>query len=338
MLNFFSRIGLLAMILVFGASLSLSAPTGAAAQQVLKISHSWVKGDIRDNWARNFADLVKQKTNGEISLEIHPGGVLFKPKAQFDAIRKGALDMSIYPLGWTSGKYPRLALFELPGLVESPAKGKRLANSPVGERIAEIAEKAGMKIVGWGWMPCSIGSEEKQVVVPEDIQGLKVRGAVKPVEMTFRQAGAAVTKMPSSEVYMALQTGTLDGLLTTNSSFYSFRLYDLIEYLTLGTDYSLIQGLFTMVINPSVFDKLSEAHQRAVLEASEEAQKTFQGEVVEVTDKCIQAFKDAGASVVEMSREDYELWVAEAKQSAWTWYREKVRNGAELLEMALKVE
>ena len=153
MLNRFSRIGFVAVILVFGAGLLLSAPSFAAAQQVLKISHSWVKGDIRDNWVRNFAELVKQKTNGEISLEIHPGGVLFKPKAQFDAIRKGALDMSIYPLGWTSGKYPRLALFELPGLVESPAKGKRLVKAPIGVRIAEIAEEAGMKIIGWGWMP-----------------------------------------------------------------------------------------------------------------------------------------------------------------------------------------
>ena len=333
-----SRIGFLTALTVIGICLLLSTAPGATAQQVMKISHGWVKADIRDTWARNFADLVEQKTNGEIVFEIHPGGVLFKPKAQFDAIRKGALDIAIYPLGWTSGKFPRLAIFELPGLVENPEKGQRLVNSQVGKRIAEIAENAGMKILGWGWMPCSIGTKDKQVVVPEDIKGLKVRGAVKPVEMTFQSAGAAVTKMPSSEVYMALQTGTLDGLLTTNASFYSFRLYDLVKYLTLGKNYSLINGLFTMVINPSIFNKLSPAHQKAVIEAAEESQRVFQSEVDGMTAKCIKAFEDAGASIVDMSKEDYRLWIEESKKSAWTWYREKVKGGAELLDMAEKIE
>lgn len=324
-----------------GLLLSLAVvlcPEGAVAQaKTLKLSHSWVKGDIRDNWANAFAAAVEKKTGGALKFEMHPGGVLFKPKAQFDAIRKGALDVSIYPLGWTSGKFPQLALPELPGLIESPEKGARFAHSEVGRKVAGIAEKAGMKILGWGWIPCSIGAKKKQVVRPADIKGMKMRGAVKPVNMTFQSAGAAITKMPSSEVYMALQTGTLDGLFTTNSSFLSFRLYDLVKYLTMGKTYSLINGLFVMVVSPKTFAKLSPEQQKALVEAGKETETAFAKEVEGITAKTEKAFKDAGATVVDMSKADYEAWIMESKKSAWKWYREKVKGGAELLEMAEKV-
>lgn len=333
-----TRIGKPLTMLVFTVALGLCLGTGSAGAKVLKLSHSWVKGDIRDNWANNFAALVEKRTGGAITFEMHPGGVLYKPKAQFDAIRKGALDLSIYPLGWTAGKFPQLALPELPGLIENPEKGARLARSEVGKRLTAIAENAGMRILAWGWIPTSIGAKEKQVIRPADIKGLKVRGAVKPVEMTFRSAGAAVTKMPSSEVYMALQTGTLDGLFTTNSSFLSFRLYDLVKYLTMGKKYSLINGLFVLVANPAMFNGLTPEQQKIMIQAGIESEAVFEKEVAGITDKCEEAFRQAGAEVVDMSEQDYNLWITEAKKSAWVWYRTKVKGGAELLKLAEKVK
>lgn len=336
-INVLSRlVGVFVLLLAFA---SVLCPGQTLAEvKTLKLSHAWVKGDLRDNWANAFAAAVEKKTGGSLQFEMHPGGVLYKPKAQFDAIRKGALDMSIYPLGYTSGKFPRLALPELPGLIESPEKGARFARSAVGKKLADIAEKAGMKILAWGWIACSIGAKERQVVRPEDIKGMKMRGAVKPINMTFQSAGAAITKMPSSEVYMALQTGTLDGLFTTNSSFLSFRLYDLVNHLTMGKRYSLINGLFVIVISPKIFAKLTPEQQRALVEGGKESETAFAKGVETITAKTEKTFKDAGATVVDMSKEDYDAWIEESKKSAWKWYREKVEGGAELLEMAEKVK
>lgn len=317
----------------------IQCPIGAMAEvKTLKLSHSWVKGDIRDNWANAFAGAVEKKTGGTVKFEMHPGGVLYKPKAQFGAIKAGALDMSIYPLGWTSGKIPQLALPELPGLIESPEKGARFAGSAVGKKLGEIAEKGGMKILGWGWLPVSIGCREKQLIRPADLTGLKMRGAVMPINMTFQSVGAAITKMPSSEVYMALQNGTLDGVCTTNSSFLSFKLHDHIKYLTMGKTYSLINGLFVMVISPKSFAKLTPEEQKALEEAALESTISFSKEVAGITDKMEKVFKDAGANVVDMSKADYEAWIMESKKSAWKWYREEIKGGAELLEMAEAVQ
>ncbi|MHB8763480.1 MAG: TRAP transporter substrate-binding protein DctP [Deferrisomatales bacterium] len=303
---------------------------------VFKLSHSWVQGDLRDNWARDFASRVETRTNGAVKFEIHPGAVLYKAPAQFDAIRQGALDVCIWPLGWSAGKYPQLSLPELPGLIDNPEEGAKFAASEAGRRMEKVAEDAGIKVLAWGWMPTSIGAKAKSVLVPADAKGLKLRGAVKPVEMMLQHAGAAITQMPSTEVYMALQTGTLDGLVTTNGSFLSFRLQELAKHLTLGKKYALMNGVFCIVIGPKSLAKLSPEHQEIVLKAAQESAVPFQEAVTAETDRTASAFKEAGATVVEMNKEQYDQWIAVAKASSWKWFEESVPGGAELLGLAVK--
>jgi TRAP-type C4-dicarboxylate transport system substrate-binding protein len=185
-------------------------------------------------------------------------------------------------------------------------------------------------------MPTSIGAKAKPVLVPADAKGLKMRGAVKPVEMMLQYAGAAITQMPSTEVYMALQTGTLDGLVTTNGSFLSFRLQEVVKHLTLGKKYALMNGLFCIVIGPKSLAKLSPENQKIVLEAAKESAKPFQEEVAAETDRTAKAFREGGATVVEMNREQYDQWIAAAKESSWKWYEKNVPGGAELLDLAVK--
>jgi TRAP-type C4-dicarboxylate transport system substrate-binding protein len=320
------------------AAFCLAAGPAWSETRILKFSHSWVKGDIRDTWANNFASLVEKRTGGAIKLELHPGAVLFKPKAQADAMRNGALDMCIWPLGWSAGKYPQLSLAELPGLIRNPREGSKFARSQAGQRLAEIAEEAGTKILAWGWLPVSIGAKDKQILVPADVKGLKMRGAVKPVEMTLQAAGAAITQMASDEVYMALQTGTLDALVTTTASFSSFRLQDVLNFLTIGKENSLILGLFTMVIRPETFQKLTPEQQKIFMESAMETEKTFQAEVDDITAKCEKTFLDAGRKVSDMTDDEYKQWINVADSSSWKWYREKVSGGSELLDQALKIQ
>ena len=78
--------------------------TGTAhAATTLKISHQFPggtidKGDFRDRLCRTFAAEVAKRSGGEISAEIYPNSSLIKTNAQFSAMRKGALDISLYPM------------------------------------------------------------------------------------------------------------------------------------------------------------------------------------------------------------------------------------------------
>lgn len=328
---------LLVGILVVAVCLLVMPKHAFSAETVLKLAHRWVQGDIRDNWAREFVSRVENRTKG-IKFEVHSGGVLFKPQTEYDALRRGSIDLNIMALGYMSGTYPLLTITDLPGIVSNPEKGMRFAKAAVGRKIEEIAEGAGMKIVSWGWLPTSIGSKDKPIRLPADVKGMKMRAAVKPVEMTFQVAGAAITSMPPGEVYMALQTGVLDAFFTTDSSFMSFRIYDVIKHLTIGRNNGLINGSFCIVMRPASFQKLTPEQQKVFMEVGEETSREFIKEAMRISNDLEKTFKEKGVNVIEMSDSDYAAWIELAKKTAWKWFREQVKGGNEMLDLAIQVK
>ena len=95
--------------------------TGTAhAATTLKISHQFPggtidKGDFRDRLCRTFAAEVAKRSGGEIAAEIYPNSSLIKTNAQFSAMRKGALDISLYPMPYAGGELPETNIGLMPG-------------------------------------------------------------------------------------------------------------------------------------------------------------------------------------------------------------------------------
>ena len=103
-------------------------PRSALAAKNLKISHQFpggtlTEGDFRDRLCRKFADELSKRTNGELGGEVYPNASLVKTNAQFSAVRKGALDMSLYPLAYAGGEVPETNIGLMPCLVSSYAQG-----------------------------------------------------------------------------------------------------------------------------------------------------------------------------------------------------------------------
>src|SRR4051812_15446456 len=113
-------------------SLALGAtalhPLAQAAGTVLKISHQFpggtlTEGDFRDRMCRRFAADIEKKTNGALTAQVYPNSSLMKTNAQFSAIRKGALDLSLVPLSYGGGEVPEVNIGLMPGLVTSYEQG-----------------------------------------------------------------------------------------------------------------------------------------------------------------------------------------------------------------------
>ena len=98
---------------------------GSAAPAVtLKISHQFPggtidEGDFRDRLCRRFGAELEKRTGGEIAVQVYPNSSLMKVVAQFSAVRKGALDMSLYPISYAGGELPETNIGLMPGLVSS---------------------------------------------------------------------------------------------------------------------------------------------------------------------------------------------------------------------------
>src|ERR1700761_41267 len=96
----------------------------AQAATTLKISHQFPggsidSGDFRDRLCRMFAAELAKRTGGEITADVYPNSSLVKTNAQFSAMRKGALDISLYPLPYAGGELPETNIGLMPGLVST---------------------------------------------------------------------------------------------------------------------------------------------------------------------------------------------------------------------------
>jgi TRAP-type C4-dicarboxylate transport system substrate-binding protein len=218
----FTRRHVLASALAAPAILRFGTGTAQAAT-TLKISHQFPggtidKGDFRDRLCRTFAAEVAKRSGGEIAAEIYPNSSLIKTNAQFSAMRKGALDISLYPLPYAGGELPETNIGLMPGLVSTYDQGLRWKNLPVGKALTDFLADKGIVILTWVWQAGGVASRSKPIVAPEDCKGLKVRGGSREMDMVLQTAGAAVLSVPSNELYAAMQTGACDAGITSSTS------------------------------------------------------------------------------------------------------------------------
>ncbi len=322
--------------LALAVGLALAAGPAHARSMTLKVSHQFAAGDVRDQMARVFGEKVTEKTNGEIKFRYYPASSLYKAKEQWDALRKGALDLSVFPLDYASGKVPQLSITLMPCSVSSIPQGLTWRNKPIGKKIDGLLEENGVKNLIWAWFDGGIGSKIRQIKVPADVEGTKMRAAGKKFEYMMKEAGASITSMPSSETYHALSTGVLNTMMTSSASFVSYRLYEVLDYINAPRDYSIWYMAENLIMGKKTWDRLSPEQQKAFEEVAEWMHENWvYPNFKTLVDKLIASYTEAGVAIHYMTKEEFNQWLEFAKKTAWKEYADTVEGGQELLDLAL---
>lgn len=335
----FSRKTLFYALAIAGAVFTGSAQ----AETVIKISHQFPaaideSGDFRDRLARKFAAEVEKRTKGELKFQIFPSGSLVKTTAQFSALRKGTLDMSVLPLAYGGGEVPEVNLTLMPAMITSYEQAYRWKNAPIGKELERILDTKGIKIITWVWQAGGFASASKPVVTPEDAKGLKIRGGDRTMELVLKEAGASVVSLPSSELYTAMSSGVLDATMTSSTSLISFRLYELSKSVTSARDRTIWFMFEPLLISKDTWNKLTPAQQKIFTEVGASLEK-FAIDAAKADDqRMAEVYAKAGVKVVDMNEATFNRWREIAKKSSYKDFAEKAPNGQALLDMALAVK
>jgi TRAP-type C4-dicarboxylate transport system substrate-binding protein len=314
----------------------------AHAATTLKISHQFPggtidKGDFRDRLCRKFAEEIAKRSGGELVGEVYPGSSLIKTNAQFSAMRKGALDLSLYPMPYAGGELPETNIGLMPGLVSTYDQGLAWKDKPVGKALTDFLADKGIVLVTWVWQAGGVASRTKALVAPDDAKGLKVRGGSREMDMVLQQAGAAVLSVPSNEIYAAMQTGACDAGITSSTSLISFRLEEVAKHLTSGVDASYWFMFEPLMMSKAIFDKLPKNHQDIILSVGAELE-AFGKEGAQADDIEVgKVYEKAGAKVAKLDKATVDKWAAIARDTAWKDYAGKTANCANLLKLASDV-
>jgi len=310
---------------------------GYASATELRLSHQWSTSDVRHKVAQMVADEVAA-ANVDLSIRIFPSNSLFKAKEQYQPLSRGQLDMSVYPLSYAGGQHPEYNLTLMPGLVKNHDHATRLNESPFMQALEDIMAKDDVRVVVHGYLAGGFAGKDRCITTPDDVKGLQTRAAGKSFEEMLAAAGASIASMASSEVYSALQSGVLNAVNTSSSSFVSFRLYEQTKCYTPAGDVALWFMYQPLLMNKTTYGNLNDAQRAALDAAAAKAQAFYLDEAKKEDAAATEVFKNAGVEIRNMTSDDFARWRELAKGSAYKNFIDTVQNGQELLDKALAVE
>ncbi len=217
-----------------------------------------------------FAELVKEKTGGSLTVTNYHGGVLGNQPDAIEQVRIGALEVGNFNLGPMGTTVPVTNVVSLPFIFKNLKQMHRVLDGTPGEAIkAGMAEKGLVALAWYDSGARSFYNSKKPIMKPSDVAGMKIR--VMNNELFTGMVGALGgdgSPMAFSEVYQALKTGVVDGAENNWPSFESTGHFEVAGY------YSLSQHLMIpecVCISKTAWDTLSDAEKKAVTEAAVES-------------------------------------------------------------------
>ena len=255
------------------SALGLSLLTfGASAQAVERLR---VAGNhpVEDAVSRSmvvFKDLVEERSNGEIKVDLFPAMQLGGATENVDQVRSGTLFATLISSAYLTRLVPEYEALSLPFLFDSRAQAFDMVEGKVGQQLSDKMAKQGFEVLSYGEIGFRhVTNNLRPIEKAEDFQGMRIRLQPNEVHLqTFRALGANPVSMDVSELYSALQQGVMDAQENPYSTIDSRRFNEVQKHLS---DTSHFYDLLVVMANKRRFERLSPEHQEIVQTAMQEA-------------------------------------------------------------------
>ncbi|MGH6922526.1 MAG: TRAP transporter substrate-binding protein [Propylenella sp.] len=308
--------------LVFG----LAGP--AVAQVVAKVgaaygdeNHPQIKMLLR------WAQLVKERTDGEVDIQIFPGGQLGGEVEMAEGLRLGSLQGALVAIDALSGWVPQGGVFSMPFIFRDDDHALAVYNGSVADQIAAYYPAQGFDLLGF-WLAGKRNPMGKiQIETPDDVAGKTLRVVQSPLHIdVWKAVGANPTPIPFPEVPNAVQSGTIDFFDGVGSTYFNSKFY---EFAPFYSDLGHIYAIMTLVVGDSWWQGLTTGQQGAI-------QSSFR-ELAPVNHHLITyenvagADKAAAAGATVTIVRDKAPWQA-AMKPVWDKWADETTDGRKLIE------
>jgi tripartite ATP-independent transporter DctP family solute receptor len=315
---------LLAFVLLFSWS------AGAAAAAIdLKLGHAINEKDVFHEAALKFEELVEEQTKGEVTVTIYPNAKLGDERNLLESLKMGTVDMGIITGGPVINFLPSFGVLDLPFLFSTPEHAYKVLDGPIGQGFFEEMEKLGWKGLAYGERGFrNLTNSKKPVVMPEDVNGLKIRVMQNPIYIdAFTALGANAVPMAWTEALTALQQGTIDGQENPLNVIAAYNIDESNKYLSI-TRHAYAPNIILMSMK--TWNKLSADQQKIVQDAARAAALHNREIDNKMEAQWLQELKNKGMEVVD--NPDLSLF-REAVKSVYEKY--EPQYGKELIQSIL---
>ena len=329
-----------------GAAIVLAVPTmlagmvDAAAERVtIRYAHCCPADHTYGVYAHQFAERVKENSNGEIVVQVLDGGVMGTEQAIAQKVQLGTIQMGGITSNNVAQLAPSLNVLVLPYLNSGPedltGEGGLLRAGPFRDELDRRvqAESGSLRIIG-GFNNAfrSMFAKDQCIDSIDDLQDLKIRAPKNPVMTAMWESwGVSTYPIAWGETFGAIATGVVDAFDSPTDVILNMGFHEHIKYITEAT---YLPQAAVVIINSDFMNSLSEEDQRILAKSAEETDISHAEYVAENSARVRKALTEQhGVTFCELS--DPEVW-SEKARGAWPELYDLVGGGKAWVDMTLR--
>ncbi|SPZ16821.1 C4-dicarboxylate binding protein, periplasmic protein [Pseudomonas luteola] len=265
-----------------------------------KIAFVQAKNHPHGLGAQKFADLVKEKSDGKMKVMVFASGTLGGDTQVISSLQGGTVDMTLVTPGLLTGIEKGFGLYGMPFLFQNSKEVDAVLDGPVGKKLLDSLPPHGLIGLGyWDHGFRHVSNSKRPITKLEDLQGLKIRVQQIPTAIgTFQTLGANPVPMSFTELYTAMETGTVDGQENPLAAVETSKFYEVQKYESLtGHFYDPLVAIFSK----KTWDKLNDSERKIVRDSATEAQAYERKVSREMDITARKALADAGMQINELA-------------------------------------
>lgn len=303
------RLGLVAAV----AGLTLSAGAAAAADFTFRFAHILKTDTPAHRAAERMAELVAERSNGRIEINIHPAGELGTDTEIIEQIQFNSVQIGFPPTAVLGQFEPRMQLLDLPFIFPTPEDAYTVLDGEIGQELLASLEDKGFKgLVYWESGFKQMTSNKRPILELADLGGMAVRTMDSPLLVQqYRTWGANPLPISFAETYTALQQGVADAQENPLVSIYQMRFFEVQDHLTLSNHAYL--G-YALIMNKDAWDGLPEDLQEVVATAAQEARDWQREESRRFDEELLGKLGETGIEIHQLPDEGRQKFI-EASRS-----------------------
>ncbi|MEJ2633351.1 MAG: TRAP transporter substrate-binding protein [Acidihalobacter sp.] len=297
-----------------GAASLLFATTAAHASD-LTVRFAWYMPPhtaVADQ-GNAIAKKIEQLSHGSIKVETYPSGSLLKESTMASGLSNGTANMGVMAMHWWSKLEPSLGWDNIPFMVTDASTLLKKLHGKLGADVNKELNKHNVEVIGWGFYgyAMSYANNKHPIKVPSDLKGLRLRSEGDLNAKFLISQGATPVAMDSSEVYTAIQRGTLDGGVSGLSTIVSRKWYEVTKYITAIHYCPLV---YPTMVNLSWWKSLTPEQRSIISKAAASTEKDTVAHIENGFKRDIAAAKAHGDHIYRPTKAQLAVWKKTAYQ------------------------
>lgn len=300
-----SKILGLAIGLAVSTAMTTAMTTAVQAQEMtLRSADIHPDGYPTVEAVKFMGDLLSERTNGRIKIQVMNNSVLGSEKDTIEQTRFGVIDMNRVNTAPFNNLVKETVVLGLPFLFRSTEHMHQVVDGPIGDEILKAFEPHGL--VGLAFYDSgarNFYTTKKPIEKLADLKGMKIRVQQSDLWIAMMEAfGANPTPMPFGEVYSSLETGVVDGAENNWPSYESSRHFEVAKNFSM-TEHSLTPE--ALVMSKMTWDKLTPEDQAVVRQAAKDSVAKMR-ELWQAREKASEEkVRASGVKVVQVNKEEF---------------------------------